>query len=287
MAKYNLEDFKYGGKYHEWVWDVINNPNATIQNGLANCTTLAISFSYILKNPYPVTSVRSASVWDKYLTNGWVCEDYGSCDIKVGDIIQWVSNCHVATVIGFQNGEPLLACSWYTGEHGKSTIDGHYDTRNTIHSLPQLSDFMSMNYPYRFYHETTLSDESSKVGGMPEHVLQCPKVIKAVKEDPMRNQIEVLSEDGQNVRNGILEIVGLAKKGFYNVMSTMQANGYLWYEVYPNQYIAQVEGRVVFHPSQSEAEDLARENEKLKEEISMLKEKIAKIKAVCDADNTI
>lgn len=280
--KYNLNDFKYGGKYHEYVWDVINNPNATIQNGLANCTTLAISFCYILKTPYPVLVIKSASVWDKYLTNGWTCENYGSCDIKVGDIIQWVEHCHVATVIGFKDGEPLLACSWYTGEHGKSTYNGSYDTRYSIHSLPQLSDFMSTNYAYRFYHETTLSDEANRTGGMPEHVLVAPTTIKSVKRDETRNQIQVLSDDGQNVRNGNMDIIGLAKKGYYNVMSTMTENGYLWYEVYSDKYIAQVDGRVVFLPSQSAIDDIANENVKLKEEISVLKEKINRIKEMCD-----
>lgn len=141
MGRYNLDDFRYGAKYHQFVWDPKYNPNATIQNGLANCTTLAVSFSYILKTPYPVIMIKSASVWDKYLTNGWTCEDYGSCDIKVGDIIQWVEHCHVATVIGFQNGEPLLGCSWYTGIHGKSTWNGQYDPRTGISSLQELSDF--------------------------------------------------------------------------------------------------------------------------------------------------
>ena len=270
--KYSLNDFVYGGKYHQFVWDVINNPNATIQNGLANCTTLAISFSYILKKPYPVTIIKSASVWDKYLTNGWTCKPYGSVEPKVGDIIQWVNNCHVATVIGTKDGEPWLGCSWYTGEHGKSTWNGGYDPRTSIHSLPELSDFMSKNYPYRMYHETTLKDEANRTGGMPEHILVAPRsIIKAVDEDKSRDQIDVLTNE-QNVRNKDLDIVGVAQEGFHNVLSVMKADGNLWYEVQKNRYIAQVDGRVVFIPAEGDIEALRKENEELKARLLKIKE---------------
>ena len=276
--KYSLNDFVYGGKYHQYVWDVIYNPNATIQNGLANCTTLAISFSYILKKPYPVSVIKSASVWDKYLTNGWICKNYGEVEPKVGDIIQWVDHCHVATVIGFVDGEPWLGCSWYTGEHGKSTWNGSYDTRKSIHSLPELSDFMSQNYPYRFYHETTLTDEANRTGGMPEHILVSPRnVFKSVDEDKSRDQIDVLTNE-QNVRNKDMDILGVAQEGFHNVLSAMKQDGYLWYEIQKGKYLAQVDGRVVFIPAETDVEFLRRENE-------FLKSRLAKIKEILDADN--
>lgn len=254
MAKYKLDNFTYGGKYHDYCWNREYNANATIENGLANCTTLAYAFSFILNNPVPVSRIASASAWDRYLTNGWICKNY-PCDMKVGDIVQWVSHCHVATVIGFKNGEPLLACSWYTGEHGKSMYNGSYDTRYSIHSLQELSDFMSENYPYRFYHETTLTDEANRTGGLPEHILSCPDIYKSVAEDKSRNQINVLTSE-QNVRDGDLNVVGVAEGGFYNVLSTMDANGMLWYEIEKDRYIAQVDGRVVFIPSEDDYTEL-------------------------------
>ena len=255
MAKYQLKDFTYDGKYKTYCWNINYNPNATVQNGLANCTTMAYAFSLILNLPVPVSRIANASAWDRYLTNGWTCEDYGSCDIAVGDIVQWVAHCHVATVIGFKNGEPLLGCSWYTGEHGKSMYDGSFDTRNSIHTRQELSDFMSENYPYRFYHETVLSDEASRTGGLPEHILKHPSEFKPVEEDKSRDQIKVLTNE-QNVRNGDLEVVGTALGGFYNVYSKMEANGYLWYEIEPNRYIAQVDGRVIYIPREDDYAEL-------------------------------
>lgn len=263
MGKYNLNDFAYGGKYNDYCWNTSYNPNATIENGLANCTTMAIAFSYILHTPYPVTKIVSAGNWHKVLTNGWTYKPYGSCQIKVGDIIQWSD--HVATVIEIKEGEALLGCSWYTGEHGKSIYDGKYDTR-PFSSRKELSDFMVKNYPYRFYHESDLYKEAQEVGGMPLYVLVAPETVKPVKRDTTRNQIEVLTDE-QNIRDNKNNIVGVAQKGCYNVYNEKVSNGYIWYEVANDRYIAGVSGRVIYLPAEDDIEELKAEVERLKKKL--------------------
>lgn len=272
MAKYRIEDFAYEGKYHDYCWNVVYNANATIENSLANCTTLAIAFSYIHQLPYPVSRIVSAKNWNKVLINGWKSVPYGSQEIKVGDIIQWVDNVHVATVIEIKEGEPILACSWYTGEHGVAMYEGKYDTRNVFYSLKQLSDFMVENYPFRFYHEATLYEEAQRVGGMPDNILVAPVGVEPVPEDRTRDQIHVLTNE-QNIRDYDGNIVGVAKEGFYNVFHMKHSDGYIWYEVAENKFIAGVTGRVLFIPADA---DIRKENAELKATIQEISELIKK-----------
>lgn len=271
MGKYKLEDFAFGGKYNDYFWNTKYNPNATIENGLANCTTLAYGFAYINHLPRPVSSIVSASRWHKVVANGWTVQPYGSVTIKTGDIIEWSENCHVATVIGKTEGEALLGCSWYTGEHGKSTYDGQYDTR-PWKSLQDMNDFFVKNYPFRFYHECSLYEESQRVGGMPEYVLVAPQSVKPVKRDTTRDQIEVLTDE-QNIRDNDNNIVSVAQKGCYNVYNEKVSNGHIWYEVANDRYIAGVNGRVVYLPGE-DIEALRKENEELKQTIKEVDELI-------------
>lgn len=259
----NINDFAYEGKYKRFVWDISYNPNATIENGMANCTTLAYAYAYINHKPLPVKKIVSAGNWNRVLTNGWKAELYGSIPLKKGDILEWDD--HVATMISTDR----LASSFYTGEHGKSIYEGKYDTRNFA-SLKEMSDWMVANYPYRFYHETDVATESNQIGSLPKYILVSPESVEPVQRDPGRDQIEVLTNE-QNIRDNDGNIVGVAESGFYNVYGSKQANGYIWYMVAENRYIALVKGRVVFLPSNYE--ELKKENEELKrrlEEISKL-----------------
>lgn len=274
MAKYRVEDFAYHGKFKEYCWNPLYNPNATVENGLANCTTLAIAFSFILKNTYPVKRIVSANNWHRVLTNGWTVKPYGATEIEVGDIIEWSDNCHVATVLYINDGEPFLGCSWYTGEHGVAMYDGQYDTRHFA-TLEELSNFMVDNFPFRFYHECSLHEEANMVGGLPEYVLKAPKKIQPVEEDRTRDQIRVLTDE-QNVRNSENEIVGIAQNGYYNVLHTKQFNGYTWYMIDADRWIAGVKGRVVFIPRSEEIDDLRRENEQLKADMKKILEIVSK-----------
>lgn len=259
MGKYNVEDFTYEGKYKKYCWDVKYNPNATIENGLADCTTMAIAFTYINNLPYPVSRIASANNWHNLLINGWKSKSY-PCEVKVGDIIEWDSHVHVATVIDIKEGEPILGCSWYTGEHGVSVYNGRYDTR-PFSSLKELSDFMYSNYPFRMYHECSLYEESRRVGGMPERVLSAP-IYFPVGENKNVNQIETLTNE-QYVRDENLKVVGVARKGFFNVIGSIKEN-YTWYEIEPNRYVALVKDRVKYIPADNELEILRSKLERIK-----------------------
>ena len=271
MDKYQLKDFAYGAKYHDFCWNPVYNKNASIQNCLANCTTLAIAFAYIHGLPLPVSSIVSAANFDKVLINGWEAKPLGSVKPKVGDIIQWKAHCHVATVIAIDKGIPILGCSWYTGEHGKSTIDGHYDTREQFTSMQEVSDFMIANYPFRFYHECPISDEASMNGGMPENILIAPQRIEPVEEDKTRNQIYVHT-DTQNIRDNMNNIIGVARHGFYNVIGQVFNNGYEWMEIEPNAYIALIQGRVDYISAQTDYDLLMAENVELKADMKRIME---------------
>lgn len=263
MGKFNIEDFSFGGRFHDYCWNPSYNPNATIENGLANCTTMSFAFSLILHFPTPVKRIVSAGNWHRVLDNDYTYYPYGTCQIKVGDILEWSD--HVATVIEIKEGEPIVGSSWYTGEHGKSIYDGKYDTRN-FSSLKELSDFMIQNYPYRFYHECSLYDESNMVGGLPLYVLKGTE-FSPVERDESKNQIEVLTDE-QNIRKDG-KVIGVAKKGYYNVLSIKEDN-LLWYEIQPNLFIAQVDNRVKYLPCT------------YKEEIEILREKLRRIKEIID-----
>ena len=270
MAKYNINDFRIDGKFSDWFWNTQYNPNATIGNGLANCTTMAVGFTYINNLPYPVSSIPNASSFHTRLINGWTYTKFDRSKAKVGDIIEWTSNCHVCTIADIKDGVIYVHSSWYTGEHGRSVWNGHFDTRYSINSLQELSDFMCNNYPYRTYHYTDLDTECNEVGGEPQYLLVAPSQIKPSGEDKSKNQINILTNE-QNVRstpNG--SIIGVAMSGYYNVYGTSKDDKYTWYDI-GDGWVAGVEGRVVYIPKQDDAyNELVKENKELKKRLDKI-----------------
>lgn len=271
MAEYDRNDFRYGGRFHDFFWNRNYNPNATVGNGLANCTTLSVGFTYINSLPYPVTSIPNASNFHKNLTNGWTYIKFDKSKLKVGDIIEWVNDCHVCTVADIIDGVVYVHSSWYTGEHGRSTYDGHFDTRNSIGSLQELSDLMFDDYPYRAYHYTDFDTECKQVGGQPQYICVAPNQIKPSGEDKTKNQINILTNE-QNVRtapNG--SIIGVAMSGYYTVYGTSNDGTYTWYEIYDG-WVAGVSGRVVYVPKSDDIyNDLVKENKELKKRLDKIR----------------
>lgn len=260
----------------KYFWDLKYNPNATIQNALPNCTTLAYGLIIADGKLPPVKTITNAGTWDSVLSNGWIAVDYSKDNIEVGDILQWKKKGHVATISRISEDKIIVSSSFYTGEHGCSIYNGKYDTRNSFKSLKQLSDFMLENYKNRYFHCWDIDEEFKWVSGVAEKILKHP--LYSVKENKSKNQIEVLTFE-QNVRDKKNNILKKAEKGFFNVLSTTEMNGMLWYEVEKNKYIAQVDGRVVYHEAQSddnkELEELKKENQELKrilKEINKLSE---------------
>lgn len=272
---HSTQDFIYHGIFDNFFWNKELNPNATVPNGLANCTTMAYGLTIMeaigdVDAFRPVSRIASAMYWHKYLINGWTFIPYDREKVNVGDIIEWVDHCHVAKVIARNGDKMIVGSSFYTGEHGKAYYDGGYDTRS-FSSLEELSDFMYENYPWRFYHEQTIEDESRSVGGEPQYILVKPYPVLPVEEDTSVNQIYVYTNE-QNIRNNANDICGVARMGYYNVIGTKVNNGYIWYEVQPDRYIAGVKGRVEFIPAITEYDKLRAENAELKADMQKIME---------------
>ena len=157
---YTIDEIKFGGRYHPFFWGDMN-PNATISNGIANCTT----FTYgdcLVDGWTPVSRIVNANNWHS-VANGEVIP-FDITLVEEGDVLEWVSGCHVAKVDRIENGKIYLNCSWYTGVHGVAVYNGSWDTR-PFSSLQELSDFMFANYPTRAYHNWNFEQECKGVGG--------------------------------------------------------------------------------------------------------------------------
>lgn len=270
--RYNINDLAYGGRYHNQCWNPQFNKEATIPNALANCTAAVIGFCLVEKNPLPVSVISDASNWHNYLTNGWRCIDFDEKKVKVGDVIQWVDKCHVCKVADIKDGTIYINGSFYTGEHGVAYYNGKYDTRSRFKSLQELSDFMTENYPTRFYHNWTLDKESQMVGGKPEHILVCPETVSPVERNTNVDQIQT-TDDTLRIRTAPslnVDIVGHVEKGYYNVLQTTEADGYTWYEIAKDRWCADVS--VVYLPKQKDIiAEIERYFNAMKEEIDSLK----------------
>lgn len=249
---------------NSFYWDINRNPYASILNGLADCTCYVYG-AVIEEGHRPIISeVRNANTFQKSLINGWSRIPYDKNKLEEGDVIQWVDHCHVAVYVG--GGR--ISGSYYTGIHGKAYWNGKFDTRSFV-SLKEMSDWMIRNYPKRFFHCWSIEEENEWVGGEPEYILKHP--LYSVKENPSVDQIHVLTND-MNVRNNSNEILKRAESGYYNVLGWKDSNGYRWYEVEPDKYIAGYEGRVVYLPANEDIASLKKEIEDLKETLRKINE---------------
>lgn len=271
-----IEEVKYNSRY--W-WDVTLNPYSTISNGLADCTCFCYGacLAAALPVPHPYTGTYGAKNWHLHLINGWTSVPYKEYknNIKVGDIIEWERGNHVAIVSGVDKGI-MISGSFYTGIHGKSVVDGKYDTRDGIKSLKELNDFMISNYQYRFFHYTTVETESSWCGYEPDYVLVSPMSITPVDKDANKNQIYV-GVTGLRVRtqpNTNSQIMGTAAVGYYNVLEIVDGGSYgegtKWYHV-GDYYLAGVSG-VTYYP---------------KDEVAPTDEMVALIKKMTEAFESV
>ena len=159
--------------------------------------------------------------------------------------------------------------AFYTGDDGTA-----YSTRANFSTVEQVSNFMLTNYPFRYFHCLDITQECQKVGGLPQYILKAP--LYSVKRNTNKDQIEVLTFE-QNVRDGKNNILKKAEKGFFNIISTKQYDGYTWYEVEKDRYIAGVNGRVVYLPKEDD-ENIIEENKRLKRENEDLKKRLSEIK---------
>lgn len=69
------------------------------------------------------------------------------------------------------------------------------------------------------------------------------------------NQVEIAWDDTMRVRTDHStnsEIIGIAKKGYYNIVSTYEDGEFTWYEVEKGKWIAGASDCVVYHPLKEE-----------------------------------
>ena len=275
----DIKGLEYGGKWHKYFWDPSVNPEATVRDGLADCTCFVLGDVAAEGLPRPVSPIPNASDWHTCLTNGWHAIPYKASDVEVGDIIEWTNGCHVVRVSKIEGGKIYISGSFYTGIHGKAYYNGKFDVRTGINTLQQLSDYMIKNYPVRFFHYWTVEDENRWVGYSPKYILKKPVNVKPVSRDTSVDQVEVLIAGEQNIRNNNNTVVGVAEKGWYNSYGSKDSNGYTWYRIGDDRWIAGMKNRVVFYPAtikeDAQDTDLTRE---LKAEISSLKTNISELK---------
>ena len=268
----SIKGLEYGGKYHRYFWDVSVNPLATIPNCLANCTMFVIGDILADGLPMPVSYIGNANTWHLHLTNGWTLHEFDYKKVQVGDILEWTNGCHVARVTKIDKGQIYISGSFYTGIHGKATWEGSFDTRDGLNSLKEVSDFMITNYPTRFFHHWELENENVWVGASPRYIIRkSGSNIDPVERDESVDQIEVLTNE-QYIRTNDNVIVGVAQKGFYNVLDIKHStkNKYEWYEVADDRYIAGVEGKVIYLKAENEISALRKENAQLKADMKKI-----------------
>lgn len=247
----NIENVVYPAQY--W-WNPSVNTEATIANGLPNCTAFVIGAVSAASMPNIVSRVSDAKNWHKYLINGWSCVPFSEYknNIKVGDVLEWVSGNHVAIVSNIDK-DIWVSGSFYTGIHGKAYYNGSYDTREGIRSLKELNDFFFNKYQYRYFHYVTLETENSWCGSVPDYVLVSPMSIVPTERDKTTNQVYV-GVNGLRVRtepNTSSDVRGVASVGYYNAEKIQGGefeDGNTWYKV-NDFYIAGVQG-VQYYPKE-------------------------------------
>lgn len=248
-----IEDVAYPAPY--W-WNKSVNPEASVANGLGNCTCFVYGAALAAGFPAPVSVITDARNWHKYLANGWVCVPYADykSNLKVGDIIEWETGNHVAIVSDMVDDTAWISGSFYTGIHGSAYYDGGYDTREGIATLQQLNDFMVNNYQYRFFHYVPLSEEARWCGGEPDYVLVAPLSIVPTERDMNYEQVYV-GVTGLRVRtepNTSSQMRGVAANGYYNISAVVTGGdfgeGDTWYKI-GDHYIASVNG-VIYYPKE-------------------------------------
>ena len=269
----SAKGLEYPNKYY---WDINLNPYASVLNGLADCT--AFAYGAIIedgKRPC-VSRVCNANSFHNYLINGWSKIPYDESKLEVGDIVEWSAKCHVAVVSDKQKN---ISGSFYTGMHGKSYYNGRFDTRS-FRDLKEMSDWMVLNYPTRFFHKWSVEEESRWCGGSPDYILKHP--LYSVDRNATVDQIQVLGDD-MNVRDNDNNVLKRAEKGFYNVLSWKDANGYRWYEVEKGKYIANVATRVVFLPKEdADVVELQNRVVELEATVENLKKALSEIKKISE-----
>lgn len=238
---------------------ILGNPTDKECNVLANCVGYAYGrFNEIGQYGYC-----------KYLApvNAENFMDYkGSCETgmtpKVGACMVWEGKGDLA-------GHVAIVEKVYDNNHVMTSESG-YGSSKPFWNQERYNNNgrwgCGTNYPFKgFIYNPAVPDE--------------PPVTPNVERNESMNQVEVLV-DQLRVRtepNLKGQILGFAKRGFYNVYEQKEADGYVWFKIADNQWIATNDGWTKYYPA-TDYEKLYKEevekNKKLTEQVtSLTKEK--------------
>lgn len=153
---------------------------------------------------------------------------------------------------------------WHKNEHGNWVANNQYDVHKALFLDGKTKVLNDGGYQW-------VKTESYKIDN----------VTKNVERDESMEQVEVLVEQLRVRKEPNLkgEILGYAKKAIYNVLDKKEADGYLWFKIAENQWIATSEeqGWTKHYPATNYEKLYKEADEKIKlleAEVSALKEKI-------------
>lgn len=267
---------------------VATDPNYISSSRGGNAHAIPITGSCVLPNCVGYVHGRVIEIAGKaveaVISRGNACTFYDyndglgrSASVPVlGAIMVWESKGsnaygHVAIVEEvYSNGDVLASASNYKGTWW-------YTSRFTKSSGYRLTSSKS-TYSFRGF--VYMPSDVEKVGD-------------PVLRDPSKHQVEVIYSALRARKRPELgaEVMGYANMGFYDVlaikdMTAEPSNGYLWYKIGTNLWIAHVEGCVNDYPAEEtdpdELERLRKENAELRTEVISLELTTEKLRATID-----
>lgn len=200
-----------------------------VEYSLANCTVAVFTIANIKGLPYPCSAIVNANKSHSYVANGWKAIPYtDGMVLKENDIIEWACN-HVA----WYKGNDVVYASWWTDYNGTSKTNREMKLTKTI---KETVDYFFKNYQFRFFHETTFSDECNRgaKGTKPSYILRYMiDLPKSVERNENVNQLQV-GKIALNVRESAStksSSFGTIGEGYYNVTNISKQSDYVWYQL--------------------------------------------------------
>ena len=200
--KYNEQYIDYDGAYGNQCWDLAQYYNVEVLN---------VPDSVLSGCGY----VKNMILWD------W----------KLAQLLEYFDEVDVHNM---NQGD---VCIWTGGYGGHIAIFDNWDGNNCWY-------FSQNPNPCRVMTVSGLGDPRAfrRKGNTPPTPEPTPVITPNVERDETRDQIEVL-EGITDLRirttpglNG--EVIGHANPGFYNYLEVVDADGYMWYRISDNNWIA-------------------------------------------------
>ena len=218
--------------------------------------------------------VKYADGTEDYMTV-MLMHDNDTTDLKVGQTIKQGQIFYQEGTTGYATGNHIhLACGkgkytgngWYENSNGNWCINNQYDVTKALFILDSCKIKNAGGYNW-----------------VKTNTLIVDNITKNVERDENMEQVEVLVEQLRVRKEPNLkgDILGYAKKAIYNVLDKKEADGYLWFKIAENQWIATSEeqGWTKYYPATNYEKLYKEADEKIKlleAEVSALKEKIEK-----------